>query len=159
MVGTHHALVATAMIAVVVSGCSRNAKPTRTPVSGVVSYQGKPVEGATVSFSPIGTGVIATAITDSSGKYALHTFEEGDGAVPGDYRVTIAKMITEDKMAGKSPDEISEAYIAMQARGEAIPQPQVKYLLPKQYATAETSTETASVKPGQPNTFDFNLVD
>ncbi len=79
--------------------------------------------------------------------------------MPGDYRVTISKMITEDKMAGKTPDEISEAYIAMQARGEPIPQPQVKHLLPKQYATAETSTETASVKLDQPNTFDFNLID
>jgi hypothetical protein len=153
-------LAALAALLALIGGCSGNSRPARTPVSGTVTYQGKPVDGATVTFAPMTEGApTATAVTDSSGKYVLNTYEEGDGAVPGDYRVTFSKVVIEDKMAGKSIDEISEAYAAMKARGEAIPEPKTRHLIPDRYATSQTSTETANVKEGVENTFDFELTD
>jgi hypothetical protein len=59
-------------------------------VKGVLTLEGQPVEGAVVTFaSPDGRGRPATGQTDAEGRFTLTTLEEGDGALPGDYRVLI----------------------------------------------------------------------
>jgi carboxypeptidase family protein len=141
-------------------GCSGGRKhPATAPVSGTVTYQGKPVEGATVSFSLVGGGGVSTAITDATGKYVLRTFGEADGAVPGDYKVTITKIKAEDRNPGKTPEQISEEYAAILARGEQIPEPVITYLVPEKYSTAKTTPEQRTVKAGEPNVIDFQLAD
>ncbi|MGH7202173.1 MAG: carboxypeptidase-like regulatory domain-containing protein, partial [Planctomycetaceae bacterium] len=55
-------------------------------------YNEQPVEGATVVFIPTGHKHGATAQTDAEGKFQLRTYEPGDGAVPGNYKVTIRKV-------------------------------------------------------------------
>src|SRR6185437_7540029 len=141
-------------------GCSGGGKhPATAPVSGTVTYQGKAVEGATVSFSLVGGGGVSTAITDAAGKYVLRTFGEADGAVPGDYKVTITKIKAQGRSPGKTPDQISEEYAALQARGEPIPEPVIQYLVPEKYSTAQSTPEQRTVKPGEPNVIDFQLAD
>ena len=62
-------------------------------MTGTVTLQGKPVAGAAITFVPTGEeGEAASAITDSEGKYALTTWEAGDGARPGEYRVKVSKQ-------------------------------------------------------------------
>jgi len=141
-------------------GCSGGGKhPATAPVSGTVTYQGKAVEGATVSFSLVGGGGVSTAITDAAGKYVLRTFGEADGAVPGDYKVTITKIKAQGRSPGKTPDQISEEYAALQARGEPIPEPVIQYLVPEKYSTAQSTPEQRTVKAGEPNVIDFQLAD
>lgn len=147
--------IACVLFCLVAGGCSRSERPAVTPVSGTVTYNGNPVDGAIVSFSSSGGKPAATGVTDASGKYALHTFGEADGAAPGDYIVTLSKMSVDDPMAGKTTDEISELH----ASGKPVPEAVVKHLLPKKYSTVQESPEKASVKAGESNVFDFKLAD
>lgn len=62
----------------VVWGCgpSEPKWPDLVPVSGAVTYEGKPLADALVIFSPMGSkqeGQGAAAFTDASGKYTLET--------------------------------------------------------------------------------------
>lgn len=79
-------------------GESARTLPT-VPVGGTVTYMGQPVADATVIFAPIQSGedsFAATARTDANGKYELSTgfgpSTEVEGAVAGDYTVTIIKV-------------------------------------------------------------------
>ena len=83
-------------------GCTSNSNPPTTPVSGVVTLDGKAISDCMVTFSPLSKtdGRPASATTDAAGKYTLGTFAGGDGAMKGSYEVTVTKIFTE---AGESP--------------------------------------------------------
>jgi len=75
-----------------VSGCgpSSSAEPVTTvPVKGKVTYKGQPLVRGTIRFQPDGAGREASAEIQADGTYALSTAKEGDGAVPGNHRVTV----------------------------------------------------------------------
>src|SRR5262245_40133458 len=73
----------------IAAGCN-SGKPVK--VEGLVTLEGKPVEGATVTFNPQSDqGHIAAGRTGSDGTFRLTTFTSGDGALAGDYQVTITK--------------------------------------------------------------------
>jgi hypothetical protein len=65
-------------------------------VTGVVTYQGKPVEAAKVVFrtrhADTSREYAAFGYTDSSGRYSLQTYKPGDGAVAGSQQVTVEKL-------------------------------------------------------------------
>lgn len=115
-------------------------KPARRPkpakVIGVLTVDGQPAAGATVTFSPsrdgASRGYPAVGKTDPNGKFRLTTFEAGDGAVPGVYTVTVALDVADE-------------------RGE------VKSLLPRRYADPRTSALTVQVAEGGENDFAFDL--
>ena len=71
-------------------GCS-DGKPRRVPVTGTVTYNGKPLPGGDVVFVPADTsnGFRARGKANERGQFALTTFDEGDGAMPGEYKVTV----------------------------------------------------------------------
>lgn len=63
-----------------------------TPVEGVVTLDGKPVDGATVVFAPEnGKGQQATGLSDSSGHVRLKTGNK-DGVQAGTYKVLVTKV-------------------------------------------------------------------
>lgn len=67
--------------------------PEKLPVvsaGGTVTYQGKPVADASVSFQHSEGKVSATGKTDAQGKFKLSTYGADDGAPAGKYRVTVA---------------------------------------------------------------------
>lgn len=67
--------------------------PATSPVSGIVSLGGKPVEGAVVRFYlEETTGSPATGVTNSDGKFKLTTFNTNDGAQLGSHNVTVTKV-------------------------------------------------------------------
>lgn len=83
------------------AGCGESNPPT-FPVSGTVTLDGKPVEGAAVLFIPFdGTGQAASARSDASGNYKLTTFTADDGAMAGNYKIKVTKFDTPD--GGMSP--------------------------------------------------------
>jgi len=106
------------------------------------------VEGATVTF--IGEKYSATGRTDSQGRYKLTTFQAGDGAVPGDYQVTIMKMAApnykDDESQEPSGDETGEEPDVQWPTSE----------IPVQYANPQTSHLRAKVLP-ESNQLDFPL--
>ncbi len=118
-----------------ISGCFGGAgdRPDTGTVTGVVTLDGSPVEGATVTFQPT-EGRPSAGVTDSSGKYVLMYSIDVEGAKVGQHTVTISK---EDQ---KFDDD-----------GELI---QSNETLPSQYN--QDSELTKEVKSGE-NTIDFAL--
>jgi len=74
-------------------GCQGSSLPGLAPVSGVVTLDGNPIDGATVVFIPrdFSTQRNAFALTNTSGSFRMTTVKENDGVLPGTYIVTVTK--------------------------------------------------------------------
>ncbi|MHB9081972.1 MAG: hypothetical protein ACYC3X_31290 [Pirellulaceae bacterium] len=148
-------------------GCGEKAGVSGTvPVTGLVMLDGKPVAGASVTFSPTGKGGrAAVGTTDAEGRYTLTTMKPGDGAIPGSYNVAISKTVAgaaagapaEDPRSsgGKlTPEQMKSMMDAMKNAGKNA---DAESELPSKYATAATSGFTATVAAGQTNDFPFAM--
>jgi hypothetical protein len=96
-------LVGLTVLLFAVAGCGGRRAPA--PVSGTVTLDRQPVEGATVTFHALGDdkeGRPATGQTDQTGTFRLKT-GNADGARPGDYKVVIIKNVLADPKL-KIPD-------------------------------------------------------
>jgi hypothetical protein len=136
-------------------GCSDSDRPATAPVQGVVTFQGKPVAGASVSFLCPGAPRPAIGTTDENGKYQLTTFTENDGAILGDHVVTVemlstqpANLPTVDPSAG--PSQINKSIEAELAQSVRQQQKAVKAgpILPAKYASRESSDLQKEVVKG-----------
>lgn len=110
-------------------------------VSGTVTALGKPVPMGTIGFlttNPAGRN--ATGLIQSDGSYTLQTENPGDGALPGEYNVTVSAR-----------EEVVLDYIPK----KPIPP---KFLAPAKYEKPETSGLKAKVVAGS-NRIDFDLPD
>jgi hypothetical protein len=121
-----------------------------TRVTGSVTLDGQPVDGATVAFYPDEGRRPARGITDASGNFELMTFKSGDGALLGQHRVSVTKTETAEQ----------EAFVV---DGEKIETPtggtgeRVKHLLPVRYASPSTSQLMVEVAKGmEPVTLDLS---
>jgi hypothetical protein len=73
------------------SGCGDG--PALVPAAGIVTLDGKPLEGATLSFVPAAGNAESTAgsdVTGPQGNFQM-TFNGRAGLAPGKYRVLISK--------------------------------------------------------------------
>lgn len=71
------------------TGCSDDG-PELAPVEGTVLLDGKPLEGATVLFTPNAGGRPAGGLTDADGHYALVFTQQRAGALPGEHTVRVS---------------------------------------------------------------------
>jgi len=154
-------LVVALLASVLAIGCGQQGadRPKTVPVTGTVTHNGEPVEGATVAFQPVGGSKGAVGVTDASGKYALTTFESDDGAVPGEYKVKVFKYKVEGSEGGVA-DTDSADYVPPgmgEEGGQDDESGAPENLLPAQYADPTTSGLTATVSEGGDNNFDFPL--
>jgi hypothetical protein len=121
-------------------------------VEGTVTFEGKAVDGATVTFSS-DTGTPASGQTDSSGKFYLMSGNKR-GAAPGTYKVVISKTaaITVSTPTAKpgTPEYTAMMKEAMSKMGKGGP----KNELPAKYASSASTPLTATV-PGGPYTFEL----
>lgn len=142
-------------------GC-QPAGPSHPPtfgVTGKVTLDGNPVEGATVTFVPGQTGDPAVGTTDASGTYSLKSFGSEDGATPGEYKVTVTKYDFAEAAGGGgggTDGEMPADY------GGAAPDSAGgdggKNALPAKYASAAESGFTATVtEDASQNVFDLAL--
>ena len=144
-------------VGIVLTGCSGSSRPPTYPVTGTVTMQGKPVAGAAITFVPTGTeGEAASAITDSEGKYALTTWQAGDGARPGEYRVKVSKQeqqtVDPSKMVSNlSIEEEQKIYVESKK-----PRPPAKSLVPSKYQD-ESSSGLSHTVPNGSSTFDIEI--
>lgn len=105
------------------------------PVSGTLTYDGKPLEGFQVTFLPTDGRRAATGVTDSDGKFTMGTNRVGDGAPPGLHRVAIVWA-----GGGEAGTPGNEEVIDNPAN---LPKPSVE--IPKKYQNADTSGLTQDV--------------
>lgn len=73
-------------------GCGYR-RPGMAQVTGVVTLDGAPVEGASVSFRPVGGGRRAYGSTDGEGRFHLSSYGARDGAALGAHQVAVTKMV------------------------------------------------------------------
>ncbi len=93
------------------AGCSGSGQPDYElkSVSGTITFEGQPVENASVVFDAH-SGARAYGLTDSMGQFQLETHRHGKGAPAGEYLVKVlSKEDTKVKEASE-PLEISMLY-------------------------------------------------
>jgi hypothetical protein len=86
-------LVASVCMLMALPGCG-NKNPRTISVQGTISYRGKPLTNGEVQFTPKSEtpGALrrpAIGEIDLQGVYSLSTFTKGDGALAGEYAVTV----------------------------------------------------------------------
>jgi hypothetical protein len=85
------AWIACCSVVASLSGCELPPPPAPVlaPVTGVVMFNGAPVDGATVEFLQEGAPFRSAGRTDTRGRFNLTSLTEGDGAPIGTHRVVI----------------------------------------------------------------------
>ncbi|MFN9718410.1 MAG: carboxypeptidase-like regulatory domain-containing protein [Planctomycetota bacterium] len=124
-------------------------------VRGVVTYKGKPVSGADVTFNCEEKGRSAFGRTNDAGEYQLTTFANNDGAVAGKHTVAVSKIPIPASTATLAATE-SEEY-APPGIGKSTDPVKPKSEIPDKYATAATSGLVAQVNADGENVYDFSL--
>ena len=134
-------------------------RPTTYPVTGIVTLNGSPVEGAQITFYSEAGGDAAQGAfgrTDAEGRYSLTSFDPGDGAVAGSYIVTVAKYSSSPESSAPLT-ESDPNYIPPGAPGYKEPEPP-KNELPTKYSAVQTTDLRATVKEGE-NKIPLELTD
>lgn len=127
--------------------------PETGPVTGKVTFQGKPVPEGTITFYPT-QGRSATARLQPDGSYTLTTFSENDGAIVGSHQVTIEAVRFNAPPRATSFEE--EIATARGGKRMDVPAQGPQWLVPQKYSDRTTSDLKAEVQSGK-NTIDFNL--
>jgi hypothetical protein len=130
--------LALALVGLVPLACGPSG-PEMATISGKVTYNGKPVPKGTITFIPTTPGGRnAVGVIAADGSYALQTEKPGDGALLGDYNVTIS-----------AHDEAVLDYIPAKPV-------EPKLLAPAKYENPKTTDLKATVKRGaSPVNFDL----
>ena len=144
-------------------GCptaAENQLPTY-PVTGKVTQGGAPDAGATVTFSPITSGIPAAyGRTDAEGMYALSTYGTADGAVAGDFKVMVSKSAggsTTGPSIGHDPTgQNTPAGPPAGHSSRSGANSQSGSLLPEKYASA-TSTPLSTMVEKKDNEYNIEL--
>jgi len=109
-------------------------------VSGTITLKGQPIGQAEVMFNPKSGGRFASGVTDTNGKFVLSTAKPNDGAMTGEYVVTLAEYYPPDKPP------------ALPKGGGLLPS-----RFPPSYADPAKSPLTAKVERGTKNDFQFDV--
>jgi len=121
------------------SGCGQASDPNARevfPTQGVVTFRGVPIPDASIRLHPLmppddGKPVfIPRGQADESGRFVLSTYRQGDGAPPGDYRVSFSWLGPLDGVSEDVEDRLRER-------------------LPPRYIAAETSGVMVTVTDGE----------
>lgn len=152
-------LVACLLIAVFASGCGGSDGPPVAvfPVSGVVTFNGKPVVGADVTFTNSEKKRSAFGRTNDKGEYRLTTFSANDGAVEGRSVVSVLKAAPAVDVVAEA-DIDSEAYVPPDVNAKPVKSNKKQEAqLPERYSNPATSGLMAVISTDRENTHNFEL--
>lgn len=157
------------------AGCKQEPGLKTYPVKGSVTYNGKPVAGATVSYiNDESSAPRCSSVTDSDGRFSLSTFlsakEVLPGAPSGSYKIVIVKMSAAQQQAtaeANNWENLSEQERQAQMTGmwqkQNKPQQQApekpKSEIPERYGNPETSGLVATVVVGENEPREVKLTD
>ena len=143
------------VVGLLLTGCNSGEGRVQTyKVKGKVTYNGAPVASATVTFAPQEKGTpTAMGITDGQGMYTLTTYDSGDGAGAGLYKVLVYKK---DQSAPSTPNVPAHDPTGAGPSGSPShsgPKGGQKKaggsLLPEKYMKADTTTLSKNVVGGE----------
>jgi hypothetical protein len=124
----------------IVAGCGGSTGPELTRITGLVTFDGKPVGPGTVGFVPIDPlGSPASGTIEKNGKFKMSVFNPGDGALPGSYKVAVTVV--------KEPAHGDD-------KGNLFPP---TFLSPERYMNPDTSGFTITVEKRKPQDVKFEL--
>jgi hypothetical protein len=110
-------------------GSTADSLPVVT-AGGKVTYQGLPLDGATLVFAPADGKHVGSALTDGEGRFTIQTNSQ-EGALPGSYKVIVTKILFTEPVL---------------APGEHVPTPGTsKSLLPEKYGKLESTDLSVTV--------------
>lgn len=141
------------------SGCGSSDGPALVEAGGTVTYQGRPLPDAIVTFVPE-KGPVATGKTDLEGRFTLSTGAR-EGVVPGKAGVSI--MAVQDnageELEAKADHELMielTKKMGQMAQGKVKAEPDS--IIPKKYSSTTSSGLTATVtEDADKNQFTFDL--
>ncbi|ODT99573.1 MAG: hypothetical protein ABS79_04310 [Planctomycetes bacterium SCN 63-9] len=166
------ALLAASGAMIVIAACGEDSDyglGQRYPVSGTVTYNGKPLEKGQINFyseDPKGVGANGTI---ENGSFTLSTVGDNDGARAGKYKVGV---ISKEDPAAQAKAEFEKAKAkskySMGNVQENVNIPpefmskasrEAKSLIPAGYGDLRTTNLKAEVTAEGPNQFTFTLTD
>lgn len=127
------------------AGCGGSGNPPTVPISGTVTYKGEPLKAGQVKFNPVDpkTTRPAEGKIQSDGSFTIETFKPGDGAMVGEYLISLIPLADDPTMLAK---DVSAA--------------QKKGPFPEKYADPKTSGLKETVTLGKPkNDLKLELTD
>ena len=151
------------------AGCSSNPAiyPEVADVVGVVTLDGQPLEGATITFAPE-AGRASSGVTDSTGRYSLNYTGSIRGAMLGAHRVMIKKMVQDKAATPSKAEQLMDKATNLMLQDAGLPlttaandkkseplKPIMINVVAAQYSGPE-SILTAEVEPYK-NEIDFDL--
>jgi len=95
------------VVLIAAAGCEKRGT---VPLHGTVTLDGRPLGRATVYFiaqNPGGRDALGS--TDADGVFHLSTFQPGDGALPGSYKVVVRPAQPDTGIVSKTPIEAMDA--------------------------------------------------
>jgi hypothetical protein len=144
------------MALAIVAGCgSEEDKISLVPVKGTITMNGKPLEGATVSFVPDAGNKFNTPGVDTTGpegNYMIR-FKSRSGLSPGKYTVVVEQSVN-PTFAGEMSEPMKNDPMMLQIAADAASQAGAK----KKTAPAITKKEfEAQVASEKNDPFDFDV--
>lgn len=149
-------LIGLAMASLPLLGCGGGSDLDTQYVEGLVTVDGKPISGATVTFKPVteGQGASATGYTDANGVYKLTAVAVGNssaagepeaGTLPGEYYVGVTKSVQESPM---NQEEAYEKGVPYKPQDPYAPRKTI-HEVPQKYNDPKTSGLKATVTEGK----------
>jgi hypothetical protein len=120
---------------VILPGCG-SADIELAPAEGIVTLDGRPVEGAGVTFQSMAGGPAASGTTDSEGRFQLRTMNQ-PGAPLGEHIVLISKTWMD--LPTTAAGQVDEAKL------REVTDIEEKNLLPVRYSSPATSELRATI--------------
>lgn len=116
-----------------IAGCGGDGRPRLVKVTGKVTLDGQPLEGAIVAFQPITQDKAkyqrpSSGISESSGEFTIGTYGTDDGLPVGKFKVGVVKR----ELVGKLPDDFN-------SENAAAYNLKYKWTTPREYADPATS--------------------
>ena len=154
----HSTILSLCLIALCSAGCGSGTPKGRLPVykvTGLVTYKGKPLPDADITFFNAEANRSAFGRTNSEGQYELTTYAPRDGALEGTHKVTVTKIPPVPPTPTPAPVD-SPDYVPPTANQSTDP-PRPKSEVPEKYGKADESGLTATVVKDGDNKIDLPL--
>jgi hypothetical protein len=139
------------LVLITAAGCGPSDDVEVYPVRGRITFNGKPmVGGGSIAFYPLGSqaGKAPGGLVNEDGTYGLTTYTDGDGSMPGEFRVVIVQVTV--KEGAPTADGVK-------APAAAIPTVSEADRIPAIYSDPYNSPLTATVEAKELNEINFDL--
>ena len=144
-------VIAAAAVALASPGCGQSDRVAVFPVHGQLTFEGKPMTGGgSIALIAVGgqQGKTAGGEVKPDGTFSLTTYEEGDGSMPGEFRVVVTQVVVKEPDASEDGQAVASGPVSVVAEDERIP---------GVYSDHQNSPLTARVEANSENELNLDL--